>query len=221
MRRLRACVHAGAAWLHGGRSIALALAALLPHITPCHPDSLTALHPPNLSLALTGAEGRAAAASPLAESDKATVRAAMLEGVTRAPHAVRVQLGECCRSLVYSDYPQHWPQLLEQVQQYLVSQASALRCAVRSFRVVARAGAWGSIFGIIWSRLHLMQRHSCLADCLTRVAAASANFTATRANAPPPLLTPPPPPPAGPGAHQRRTVRAALPGPQVRVQGWW
>lgn len=38
--------------------------------------------------------------SPLAEEDKAAVRDVMLEGVTRAPHAVRVQVrGEtfCCR----------------------------------------------------------------------------------------------------------------------------
>lgn len=64
-------------------------------------------------------------ASPLAEEDKAAVRGVMVEGVTRAPHAVRVQLAECVRSLVYSDYPQHWPDLLPQVQQYLTSQDQA------------------------------------------------------------------------------------------------
>jgi hypothetical protein len=70
------------------------------------------------------AEGKV---SPLAEEDKAAVRSVMVEGVTRSPHAVRVQLAECVRKLVYSDYPQHWPELLPQVQQYLVSQASGWR----------------------------------------------------------------------------------------------
>lgn len=61
------------------------------------------------------------------------MRSVMVEGVTRSPHAVRVQLAECVRKLVYSDYPQHWPELLPQVQQYLVSQASGWR-ALRAER---------------------------------------------------------------------------------------
>lgn len=49
----------------------------------------------------------------------------MLEGLTRAPHAVHVQLSECVRSLVYSDYPEQWPQLLPQVVAGLSSQVRA------------------------------------------------------------------------------------------------
>ncbi len=53
------------------------------------------------------------------------MREALLEGITRAPPAVRVQLGECVRSLVYSDYPEQWPALLPQVHAYLTSQVRA------------------------------------------------------------------------------------------------
>lgn len=76
-------------------------------------------HFPPAVAAAAAAEGKV---SPLAEEDKAAVREVMVDGVTRAPHAVRVQLGECVRSLVYSDYPQHWPGLLPQVVTYLTSQ---------------------------------------------------------------------------------------------------
>ncbi|KAL4855989.1 Importin beta-like SAD2 [Chlorella vulgaris] len=70
--------------------------------------------------------------SPLAEEDKAAVRGVMVEGVTRSPHAVRVQLAECVRKLVYSDYPQHWPELLPQVQQYLdQARISGALCVLR------------------------------------------------------------------------------------------
>ncbi|PSC72993.1 importin beta-like SAD2 [Micractinium conductrix] len=75
----------------------------------------------------------------LAEEDKAAVREAMLEGIARSPHAVRVQLGECVRSLVYCDYPEHWPQLLGQVQAYLASQDQArISGALYVLRFLAR-----------------------------------------------------------------------------------
>lgn len=78
-------------------------------------------------------------ASPLAEEDKAAVREALLEGITRAPPAVRVQLGECVRSLVYSDYPQQWPALLPQVHAYLTSQDQArIAGALAVLRFLAR-----------------------------------------------------------------------------------
>lgn len=75
-----------------------------------------------------------------------------MEGVTRAPHAVRVQLAECVRSLVYSDYPQHWPDLLPQVQQYLTSQASEAAAGRLGLgrllrRLPGLPGGWGRAAG--------------------------------------------------------------------------
>lgn len=40
------------------------------------------------------------------------------------PPSSRLQLGECVRSLVYTDYPEQWPGLLPQVVAYLTSQVS-------------------------------------------------------------------------------------------------
>lgn len=67
-------------------------------------------------------EGEDKAPSPLAEEDKAAVRELIVEGVVRAPHAVRVQLGESVRSIIYCDYPDKWPQLLQQIYALLTSQ---------------------------------------------------------------------------------------------------
>lgn len=52
------------------------------------------------------------------------MREMIVEGVVRAPHAVRVQLGECVRAMIYCDYPDNWPALLQQIHLLLTSQAS-------------------------------------------------------------------------------------------------
>ncbi len=70
--------------------------------------------------------------SPLAEEDKVVVREMIVEGIVRAPHSVKVQLSECVRSMIYCDYPDKWPQLLQQVYVLLTSQA----------RMWALAGGW-------------------------------------------------------------------------------
>lgn len=74
------------------------------------------------------------APSLLAEEDKAAVRELIVEGIVRAPHSVRVQLGECVRAMIYCDYPEKWPQLLQQVYVLLTSQVRAVAL------VGARAG---------------------------------------------------------------------------------
>ena len=74
-----------------------------------------------------------AKASPVPEGDKGAVREGLIEGVIRAPGPVRSQLGECVRAVVYADYPERWPQLLQQVQANLGSQVGA---------AVGAAGWW-------------------------------------------------------------------------------
>lgn len=44
----------------------------------------------------------------------------------RAPHAVQVQLGEVLKTVVYADYPEKWPGLLQALGQNLVSQVGGL-----------------------------------------------------------------------------------------------
>ena len=61
--------------------------------------------------------------SAIPEADKAAVRDNLLEGIVRAPPLVRAQLGECLKSIVYSDFPERWPGILQAVQQQLATQA--------------------------------------------------------------------------------------------------
>ena len=63
--------------------------------------------------------------SAIPEADKAAVRDNLLEGIVRAPPLVRAQLGECLKSIVYSDFPERWPGILQAVQQQLATQARA------------------------------------------------------------------------------------------------
>ena len=52
---------------------------------------------------------------------------------------MRAQLGECARYIVYSDYPERWPGLLQQVYQGLHSQdLLALYGALYVLRLLAR-----------------------------------------------------------------------------------
>ena len=60
----------------------------------------------------------------LAEADKAMVLENLLEGIVRAPPAVRAQLGECAKYVVYSDYPDKWPNLLPSICAALATQVS-------------------------------------------------------------------------------------------------
>ena len=60
--------------------------------------------------------------SAIPEADKAAVRDNLLEGIVRAPPLVRAQLGECLKSIVYSDFPERWPGILQAVQQQLATQ---------------------------------------------------------------------------------------------------
>ena len=68
--------------------------------------------------------GRAeASGSAIPEADKVAVRDNLLEGIVRAPPLVRAQLGECLKTVVYSDFPDRWPGILHAIQQQLATQA--------------------------------------------------------------------------------------------------
>ena len=63
--------------------------------------------------------------SSLSEADRAAVRDNLLQGIVRAPPAVRSQLGECAKYVVHTDYPQDWPSLLPSIVAHLGTQVSA------------------------------------------------------------------------------------------------
>uniref|UniRef100_A0A061RWK7 Putative importin-7 n=1 Tax=Tetraselmis sp. GSL018 TaxID=582737 RepID=A0A061RWK7_9CHLO len=73
------------------------------------------------------------------DEDKAVVRSHLLEAIIRAPPKIKVQLGECLKSIVYSDYPEKWPDLLGGVVENMKSAEQArLHGALYALRILAR-----------------------------------------------------------------------------------
>ncbi|KAE8673868.1 Importin beta-like SAD2 [Hibiscus syriacus] len=55
-------------------------------------------------------------------SDKDLIRDNILVYVAQVPPLLRVQLGECLKTIINADYPEHWPRLLEWVKHNLQDQ---------------------------------------------------------------------------------------------------
>ncbi|KAL2329682.1 hypothetical protein Fmac_017263 [Flemingia macrophylla] len=58
----------------------------------------------------------------ISQSDKDVVRDHILVFVTQVPPLLRVQLGECLKTIIHSDYPEQWPRLLDWVKLNLQDQ---------------------------------------------------------------------------------------------------
>lgn len=58
----------------------------------------------------------------ISPADKVTVRENLLEFIVRVPPLLRVQLGECLKTIINADYPEHWPALLIWVKSNLQGQ---------------------------------------------------------------------------------------------------
>ncbi|KAJ0261946.1 Importin beta-like SAD2 [Hirschfeldia incana] len=56
------------------------------------------------------------------QSDKQLVRDNILVYVTQVPTLLRSQLGECLKTIIYADYPEQWPRLLDWVNYNLQNQ---------------------------------------------------------------------------------------------------
>ncbi|XP_054821841.1 importin beta-like SAD2 [Prosopis cineraria] len=56
------------------------------------------------------------------QNDKDVVRDHILVFVTQVPPLLRVQLGECLKTIIHSDYPEQWPHLLDWVKHHLQDQ---------------------------------------------------------------------------------------------------
>jgi len=71
--------------------------------------------------------------------DQQVVRDNLLESLIRAPHAVQVQLGEVFKTVVYSDYPEKWPGLLQALCTALVNpDATRVHGGLVALRILAR-----------------------------------------------------------------------------------
>lgn len=58
----------------------------------------------------------------ISQADKDVVRDHILVFVTQVPPLLRVQLGECLKTIIHADYPEQWPRLLDWVKHNLQDQ---------------------------------------------------------------------------------------------------
>ncbi|XP_061990500.1 importin beta-like SAD2 [Rosa rugosa] len=58
----------------------------------------------------------------ISQADKEVVREHVLVFVTQVPPLLRVQLGECLKTIIHADYPEQWPRLLDWVKHNLQDQ---------------------------------------------------------------------------------------------------
>ncbi|RXH78942.1 hypothetical protein DVH24_034149 [Malus domestica] len=126
----------------------------------------------------------------ISQSDKDVVRDHILVFVTQVPPLLRVQLGECLKTIIHADYPEQWPRLLDWVKHNLQDQQVygalfVLRILSRKyeyailFLVFLQAEIWCSFVkqkGKIWvvGSLGCKQGQMRL-DALRRASAASAS----------------------------------------------
>ncbi|POO04191.1 Coatomer beta subunit [Trema orientale] len=71
-------------------------------------------------------------------SDKDLVRPHILEFVAKVPPLLRVQLGECLKTIIHADYPEQWPHLLEWVKLKLQHDDSQVYSALFVLRILSR-----------------------------------------------------------------------------------
>lgn len=60
--------------------------------------------------------------SKILQSDKDMVRDHILVFITQVPQLLRVQLGECLKTIIHADYPEQWPRLLDWIKHNLQDQ---------------------------------------------------------------------------------------------------
>lgn len=77
----------------------------------------------------------------ISDTDKVTVRENLMEAIVHAPPIIRVQLGECLKTVIHADYPEQWPALLPSIfanlksseQQRVFGALYALRILTRKY----------------------------------------------------------------------------------------
>ncbi|KAM6545760.1 hypothetical protein CsatB_026496 [Cannabis sativa] len=70
--------------------------------------------------------------------DKELVRVHILEFVAKVPPLLRVQLGECLKTIVHADYPEQWPRLLDWVKVNLLQDDSQVYASLFVLRILSR-----------------------------------------------------------------------------------
>ncbi|KAJ8774330.1 hypothetical protein K2173_011579 [Erythroxylum novogranatense] len=76
--------------------------------------------------------------SKILQSDKDLVRDHILGFVVQVPSLLRVQLGECLKTIIHADYPEQWPRLLDWIKHNLQLQEQHIYGALYVLRILAR-----------------------------------------------------------------------------------
>ncbi|XP_062108054.1 importin beta-like SAD2 homolog isoform X2 [Humulus lupulus] len=74
----------------------------------------------------------------ISPEDKELVRVHILEFVAKVPPLLRVQLGECLKTIVHADYPEQWPRLLDWVKVNLLQDDSQVYASLFVLRILSR-----------------------------------------------------------------------------------
>lgn len=74
----------------------------------------------------------------ISEDDKNLVRHHILEFVAKVPPLLRVQLGECLKTIIHADYPEQWPHLLDWVKLNLSQDDPQVYAALFVLRILSR-----------------------------------------------------------------------------------
>uniref|UniRef100_A0A1D1XYP0 Putative importin-7 n=1 Tax=Anthurium amnicola TaxID=1678845 RepID=A0A1D1XYP0_9ARAE len=74
----------------------------------------------------------------ISTSDKDVVRDNILTFITQVPPLLRVQLGECLKTIIQADYPEQWPGLLHWIKRNLQMQDQQVYGALYVLRILSR-----------------------------------------------------------------------------------
>ncbi|ERN11860.1 importin beta-like SAD2 [Amborella trichopoda] len=74
----------------------------------------------------------------ISQTDKSMVRENLLPFIAQVPPLLRVQLGECLKTIIHADYPEQWPNLLPWVKHNLQLQDQQVYGALFVLRILSR-----------------------------------------------------------------------------------
>ncbi|KAI9266554.1 armadillo-type protein [Phascolomyces articulosus] len=85
-------------------------------------------------------------ATPINEDDRNMVKQSILQALLRAPSAVQVQLSTCLNTILTNDFPDQWPNFVNEIQNFLSStDVKMVYVALLAFRELVKVYQWRSM----------------------------------------------------------------------------
>ncbi|KDN41225.1 ARM repeat-containing protein [Tilletiaria anomala UBC 951] len=88
--------------------------------------------------------GGASSSSAIASSDRSALKAGMLPALARAPERLRMHITTTLLSMVATDFPAQWPELMSEIGNYISStdDAASVHAGIRALLEVVKAFRW-------------------------------------------------------------------------------